>query len=72
MKIAEFHPEAIDVIRLFPEDVRRKLGQAIFDLQNGKKLSMSLSKPMPSIGKGIEELRVKDATGAYRALYYSN
>lgn len=26
-------------------------------------------KPMPSIGKGVEEIRVRDETGAYRVIY---
>jgi phage-related protein len=26
-------------------------------------------KPMPTIGKGVEEIRVSDSTGAYRVIY---
>ena len=26
-------------------------------------------KPMPSIGRGVEEIRVRDATGAFRVIY---
>ena len=26
-------------------------------------------KPMPSIGKGVEELRMRDDTGTYRVVY---
>ena len=26
-------------------------------------------KPMPTIGKGVEEIRVRDDTGAYRVIY---
>lgn len=26
-------------------------------------------KPMPSIGKGVEEIRVRDDTGTYRIIY---
>ncbi len=26
-------------------------------------------KPMPSIGKGVEEIRVRDDSGAYRIIY---
>jgi phage-related protein len=26
-------------------------------------------KPMPTIGKGVEELRVRDESGAYRVIY---
>ena len=30
---------------------------------------MPLSRPMPSIGRGVHELRLKDRTGAYRIVY---
>jgi phage-related protein len=50
--------------------VRRELGKAIFDLQKGEKISMPLSRPMPSVAAGVEELRVKDRSGAYRVFYY--
>ena len=39
----------------------------IFDI--GIKLSMPLSRPMPSVGKGVHELRLKDASGVYRLIY---
>lgn len=66
MKAAIFHPAAIAAIRLFPEDVRRESGKAIFDLQKGKALSMPLSRPMASIATGVEELRIRDRRGIYR------
>ena len=71
MKPAVFHPKARDEIRDFPEDVRREFGKAIFDLQKGEKLAMPLSRRMPSVGPGVEELRVKDRSGAYRVFYYA-
>ena len=71
MKLALFHPKARDAIREFPEDVRREFGKVIFDLQKGEKLSMPLSRPMSSVATGVEELRVKDRSGAYRVFYYA-
>lgn len=71
MKTAVFHPKARDALREFPEDVRRGFGKLIFDLQKGEKLSMPLSRPMPSVAAGVEELRVKDRSGAYRVFYYT-
>jgi len=32
-------------------------------------LSMPLSRPMPSIGRGAHELRLKDRSGVYRVVY---
>src|SRR5258708_17701903 len=71
MKVAIFHPAARAAIRSFPEDVRRELGKAIYDLQKGEVLTMPLSRPMPSIEPGAAELRIRDRTGIYRAFYYS-
>jgi phage-related protein len=71
VKRAVFHPKARDAIRGFPDDVRRELGKAIFDLQKGEKLTMPLSRPMPSVASGVEELRVRDRSGAYRVFYYT-
>ena len=69
MKPALFHPKVREILRAFPEDVRRELGKIIFDLQKGSKLSMPLSKSMPSVGLGVEEIRIKDRSGAFRAFY---
>lgn len=71
MKAAVFHPAAFTAIRLFPDEVRRELGKAIFDLQRGEKLAMPLSRPMSSVASGVEELRIRDRHGIYRALYYT-
>ncbi len=71
MKTAFFHPKARVAIQEFPEDVRRELGKAIFDLQKGSALKMPISRPMKTVGIGVEELRVKDRAGIYRAFYYA-
>ena len=72
MKAAIFHPATRDAIRSFPEDVRRELGKATFDLQKGEALAMPLSRPMSSIGAGVAELRIRDRSGIYRAFYYTS
>lgn len=71
MKPAQFHPKAKIDLQEFPEEVRRELGKSIFDLQKGAKLTLPLSRPMPSVGIGVEELRVKDRNGIYRVFYYT-
>ena len=50
--------------------MRREFGKTILDLQKGAKLSMPLSRPMPSVAAGVEELRIKDRSGAYRVFYF--
>jgi phage-related protein len=53
----------------FPEEIRGDLADALARLDAGQALSMPLSRPMPSIGRGVHELRLKDRTGAYRVVY---
>jgi phage-related protein len=38
-------------------------------LDTGLMLSMPISRPMPSIGRGVHELRLKDQSGIYRLIY---
>ena len=71
MKPAVFHPKARVALKSFPEEVRREFGKAIFDLQKGETLAMPLSRQMAVVAAGVEELRVKDRTGAYRTFYYA-
>ena len=54
----------------FPEDVRGDLADALARLEEGQVLSMPLSRPMPSIGRGVHELRFRDRAGIYRAVYF--
>lgn len=70
MKAAIFHPLARETLRSFPDDIKREIGKAIFDLQKGERLSYPVCRPMPSVGSGVEELRMKDPSGAYRVFYY--
>lgn len=53
----------------FPAGIREDLADAVARLELGQTLSMPLSRPMPSIGKGVHELRLRDESGAYRVIY---
>ena len=53
----------------FPEEIKEDLADALARLDEGLSLSMPLSRPMPSIGRGVHELRLKDRTGIYRVFY---
>lgn len=66
---ALIHERVRSALRKFPEQVRDQLGFAVFELQQGKRLVMPLSRTMPSVGPGVSELRVKDASGQYRVFY---
>jgi phage-related protein len=56
-------------VESFPEEIRGDLADALARLDAGLMLSMSLSRPMPSVGRGVHELRLKDRSGAYRVVY---
>jgi phage-related protein len=71
VKPAIFHPSARETIHSFPVEVRKELGKAIFDLQRGHILAVPLSRPMPSIALGVEELRIRDRAGIYRVSCYA-
>lgn len=53
-----------------PEEVRGDLADALARLEEGQNLSMPLSRPMPSVGKNVHELRLRDRAGAYRVFYF--
>jgi phage-related protein len=70
VKAAVFHPAARAAIRLFPAEIRKELGKAIYDLQLGESLSLPLSRPMSSVASGVSELRLRDRSGIYRVFCY--
>jgi phage-related protein len=53
-----------------PDEVKGDLADAVARLEMGHALSMPLSRPMPSIGRGVHELRLRDSSGIYRVIYY--
>jgi phage-related protein len=62
-----FHPAAHAEIQAMSRRVRKQLGGLLDDLQKGHPLRMPHSRPMPIVALGVEELRVKDESGQYRA-----
>lgn len=54
-------------IRAFPSDAQRVAGFNLKSIQRG--LQPGDFKPMPSIGRGVEELRVWVESGTYRVIY---
>ena len=53
----------------FPEVIRGDLADALARLEAGLILSFPLSRSMPSIGKGVHELRLRGRDGIYRIIY---
>jgi phage-related protein len=61
--------DSLEVVRTFPKPIREDLGADIRRLQLGERpLS---SRPMPSIGRRVYELKQRDDKGWYRVIYLS-
>lgn len=67
MKTLKFLGDSLKCLRQFPEDARNDAGYQLDKVQRGEQPTDF--KPMPSIGKGVEELRVWDDSGTYRVVY---
>lgn len=62
-----FAGDVLDTIRAFPASVRRAAGFQLEKVQRG--LPPDDWKPMPTVGSGVNEIRIRDATGAFRVIY---
>jgi phage-related protein len=67
MKPISFLGDSLQRLRDFPEDARQDAGFQLDQVQRGRQPSDF--KPMPSVGKGVEELRIWDEAGTYRVIY---
>ncbi|WP_119390481.1 type II toxin-antitoxin system RelE/ParE family toxin [Taklimakanibacter lacteus] len=62
-----FRGSTLDDLRAFPGSARRKAGYQLDHVQNGREPDDW--RPMNSIGQGVQEIRIKDVTGAFRVIY---
>jgi phage-related protein len=67
MKPLRFRGDSLKVIREFGEDAKRDAGYQLDRVQRG--IEPSDFKPMPTVGRGVKEIRVWDDTGTYRVMY---
>jgi phage-related protein len=67
MKDIVFLGDSLDKLREFPERARRQAGFELRRVQQGD--DPSDWKPMRSIGPGVREIRIREASGAFRVLY---
>jgi phage-related protein len=66
-KPATFVGSSLDDLRDFPRGARRETGFQLDKVQRGEEADDW--KPMPTIGAGVQEIRVRDETGAFRLIY---
>lgn len=66
-KPVEFRGSALGDLRAFPTSARREAGHQLDQVQRG--YEPDDWKPMPTVGRGVQEIRIRDAAGAYRVIY---
>ncbi len=67
MKPVRFLGDSLKCLRDFPEDAKQDAGYQLDKVQRGEQPDDF--KPMSSIGKGVEEIRIRDESGIYRVVY---
>jgi phage-related protein len=67
MKPVRFLGDSLRCLRDFPVDARHDAGYQLDKVQRG--LQPDDFKPMPTIGKGVEEIRIRDESGNFRVIY---
>lgn len=69
MRPVRFLGDSLRSLRDFPEDARHDAGYQLERVQRGEQPGDF--KPMPAIGRGVEEIRIADDSGAYRVIYFA-
>lgn len=67
MKPISFVGDSLKRLREFPESAKSDAGYQLDKVQRGEQPDDF--KSMPSIGRGVEEIRVWDDRGTYRVIY---
>ena len=66
-KPIEFCGNSLQVLRKFPEGARHRAGFQLAKVQRGHEPDDW--KPMPSVGTGVREIRIRDERGIFRVMY---
>jgi phage-related protein len=67
MKELKFRGSALSDLRAFPDLARREAGVQLDLVQRGQEPTDW--KPMVSVGRGVQEIRIGDQAGAFRVIY---
>jgi len=67
MKELIFRGSSLGDLRKFPAPAKREAGYQLDKVQNANETTDW--KPMPSIGQGVKEIRIRDESGAFRVVY---
>ena len=69
MKNLIFCGASLSDLRAFPSSARRNAGRQLYHVQKG--LMPNNWRPMPEIGMSVVEIRIADASGAFRVIYFA-
>ena len=64
LKPVEFRGSSLDDLRAFPQAARREAGHQLDQVQHGREPDDW--KPVNTVGRGVREIRIRDAAGAFR------
>jgi phage-related protein len=67
MKPLQFRGSSLEDLRRFPDAARREAGYQLDKVQDGEEPSDW--KPMATVGQGVQEIRIRDESGAFRVMY---
>jgi len=69
LKVLIYEP-ARKAIHEWPYEVRKGVGDVLTKLQKGESIGMPDVRQMPSVGKGVCEIRIRVSSGSYRVFYF--
>ena len=67
MKPISFLGDSLARLRDFPDDARSEAGYQLSEVQLGN--DPDDWKPMKTVGPGVREIRIREASGAFRVIY---
>jgi phage-related protein len=70
IKPVAFLGDSLARLRAFPSEARRSAGHQLDRVQRG--LDPDDWKPMPSVGAGVREIRVRERAGIFRVIYLAS
>ena len=70
MKQIAFLGDSLERLRDFPDDARSTAGYQLREVQKGN--DPDDWKPMKTIGPGVREIRIREASGAFRIVYVAS
>ncbi len=70
MKSIVFLGDSLARLRDFPDQARSQAGYQLREVQKG--LDPGDWKPMKTVGPGVQEIRIREAAGAFRIIYLAS